>query len=342
MMIANRNLKSLLGLVIAACFALVSAQGFNASEGGIPPWALAPSPDEFRVLAKDEPDYTCSESKGCKLGCCGPLYVPSGLAFACRILTGAPSDDKGDGVCGLGPDFCGDSCTSQCDQKSECDPGWGTEWSDASKCPLNVCCSKFGFCGTTKDFCEGQLAASPDCPVSRRTADKRTIGYYEGWNLERPCGTMAPKEIPLGYYTHIYFSFALVHPETFHIAPMDENTASRYADVTALKDKQEDLEVWIAIGGWAMNDPGPYRTTFSDMASSEKKQDAFFESLITFLFKYNFDGVDLDWEYPVADDRGGTEADFDNYVNMVRRLRERLNATGRRFGISMAIVSSHL
>jgi hypothetical protein len=28
--------------------------------------------------------------------------------------------------------------------RSECDPGWGTEWATASACPLNVCCSEFG------------------------------------------------------------------------------------------------------------------------------------------------------------------------------------------------------
>ncbi len=62
-------------------------------------------------------DYTCSPDKPCKLGCCSK-----------------------DGFCGLGPDFCGpDNCISTCDQKSECDPGWGSQWSSASTCPLNVC-----------------------------------------------------------------------------------------------------------------------------------------------------------------------------------------------------------
>jgi chitinase len=92
----------------------------------------------------------------------------------------------GKGVCGLGPDFCGDGCISTCYYKSECDPGWGMQWSNASTCPVNVCCSKFGFCGTTKDFCNGVVTPSPEC--STKTADEKLIGYYEGWNLQRPCG----------------------------------------------------------------------------------------------------------------------------------------------------------
>jgi chitinase len=166
---------------------------------------------------------------------------------------------------------------------------------------------------------------------------------------------MEPKDIPLGYYTHINFAFALVDPKTFHVAPMDAGTAEYYSAVTSLKQRQRGLEVWIAIGGWAMNDPGPYRTVFSDMARSVAAQDAFFESLITFMFQHDFDGVDLDWEvstldldvyspdnlgpqYPVADDRGGIPEDFENYVAMLARLRARLNNAGRRFGLSLTLV----
>ncbi|KAL8801880.1 MAG: hypothetical protein Q9182_004169 [Xanthomendoza sp. 2 TL-2023] len=106
---------------------------------------------------------------------------------------------------------------------------------------------------------------------------------------------MKPEDIPLGYYTHINFAFALIDPQSFRIAPMDDQTASLYKDVTGLKNRQAGLQVWIAIGGWAMNDPGPMRTTFSDLAKSESAQDAFFESLLTFMIANDFDGVDLDW-----------------------------------------------
>lgn len=145
-----------------------------------------------------------------------------------------------------------------------------------------------------KDFCLGAVVSKPEC--SGRSSDAKTIGYYEGWNTQRPCGRMKPPEIPLGYYTHINFAFALIDPHSFHIAPMDAETASHYDEVTALKAQQPGLQVWIAIGGWAMNDPGPFRTAFSDLAKSTSAQDAFFESLVAFLFKHNFDGVDLDWE----------------------------------------------
>lgn len=175
----------------------------------------------------------------------------------------------------------------------------------------------------------------PECPLLAATSDKRTVGYYEGWNWQRPCGNMPPNKIPPGYYTHINFVFALIHPQTFHIMPMDEGMGQLYNDVTGLKARQPGLEAWLAVGGWAHNDPGPYRTAFSDMAGSDANQDAFFELLIALMYRHDFDGVDIDWEYPAAED------DFDSYVRMLRRLRECLNRTGRRFGISLAIPASY-
>ncbi|KAF4984917.1 hypothetical protein FDECE_16983 [Fusarium decemcellulare] len=287
------------------------------NDEAVQPMRMAAEPDS------EDSEKTCTKKKGCKLGCCGPL------------------NEKGVGICGTGPKFCGDDCTSECDYKAECDPGWGLKYSNFTECPLNVCCSEYGFCGTLPSYCKGKTVASPQCSKDLHSSDKRTIGYYEGWNYQRPCGNMEPEEIPLGYYTHINFAFALINPDTYRLDPMDKGTASRYGRVSALKEQQDDLEVWIAIGGWAMNDPGKYRTVFSDLAKSEKKQDAFFDSLITFLKQYNFDGVDLDWEYPVAEDRGGIDEDFENYVNLLARLRRRLNASGQKYGLTLTLPASY-
>ncbi|KAK0612209.1 glycoside hydrolase superfamily [Immersiella caudata] len=271
----------------------------------------------------DAPDYSCSASKLCKIGCCGPL------------------DAEGIGACGLGPDFCGTACTSTCHYKSECDPGWGAQWSNATDCPLNVCCSSFGFCGSTPEFCGSAVVSSPECPIAQGTSNKLTIGYWEGWNSQRACGTMTPEQIPKGYYTHLFFSFSLINPTTFRLEPMDAITGSKYAELAALKKTQPELQVWLAIGGWAMNDPGPWRTTFSDLAASTTAQDAFFESLITFMSTYGYDGVDIDWEYPVAEDRGGIPADFDNFTTFMARLRARLNQLGTPKGLSLTLPASY-
>ncbi len=98
------------------------------------------------AAADDKPDYTCTKTKSCEIGCCGKMYVLRSsieTAESLRDILTFNSDAKtGKGVCGFGPDFCGKDCFSDCSRKSECDPGWGIKWSNASTCPLNVCCSK--------------------------------------------------------------------------------------------------------------------------------------------------------------------------------------------------------
>ncbi|KAF3384739.1 LysM domain-containing protein [Penicillium rolfsii] len=126
------------------------------------------------------------------------------------------------------------------------------------------------------------------------------------------------------------------------MAPMASDVAALYFNVTSLRQSQPDLEVWISIGGWAFNDDDqPTKTTFSDLAASETAQTEFFGSLITFLVKYGFTGVDIDWEYPAADDRNGRAEDYVNYVTFLRNLRRALDGTGLDFGLSITIPSSY-
>lgn len=65
-------------------------------------------------------DYSCSASNPCSNGaCCGAT-----------------------GICGYGPTYCGKGCISQCDAKAECGKYAETP---GKTCPLNTCCSEFGF-----------------------------------------------------------------------------------------------------------------------------------------------------------------------------------------------------
>ena len=123
----------------------------------LPPLAFA-----ILILPLVTAQFTCSPTQPCSIGCCTKF-----------------------GSCGLGPDSCGpQNCISNCDRKSDCDPGWGPQWSTAESCPLNVCCSKFGFCSTTPDFCGNALVTPPS--GSGSSSSERVIGYYESWSVGRP------------------------------------------------------------------------------------------------------------------------------------------------------------
>jgi spore germination protein YaaH len=119
---------------------------------------------------------------------------------------------------------------------------------------------------------------------------------------------------------------------------MDGNSGKLYSRFTALKDTNRGLQTWISVGGWSFTDPGPTRSAFSDMSSNSDNREKFIKGLISFMDNYGFDGVDLDWEYPQADDRGGVTADKDNYVSLVKEMRQ---AFGSKYGISMTLPTSY-
>ncbi|KAL4975715.1 glycoside hydrolase superfamily [Aspergillus desertorum] len=90
-----------------------------------------------------------------------------------------------------------------------------------------------------------------------------------------------------------------------------------------LKDRYEGFRINIVIGGWVSIDP-PTAARWSDMVAGYEYTTTFVDSLVEYLRQYGLDGVHLDWESPVADDRGGAEKDYQNLVVFCARLRERL------------------
>ncbi|KAL3473172.1 hypothetical protein BJX99DRAFT_272425 [Aspergillus californicus] len=263
----------------------------------------------------------CSADIPCKVGCCSKY-----------------------GNCGFGEEYCStkQGCANNCGLKSECDSGWGLEWAESKTCPLNVCCSKFGFCGTTEEFCgEDDGFDRPSCDVDGHRIE-RVIGYYEQWSLERPCNRVSPEDIPAGFYTHINFAFAGIDPETFEITGSASGDDALWKRIQSLRLEQPSVEIWIALGGWVFNDPDqPTRTTFSDIARSEDNQKAFAKSLLSMMSTYGFDGVDIDWEYPVAEERSGREEDYKNFPKWMKNLRSQLHSSGKKYGLSLTLPASY-
>ncbi|KAH7309113.1 hypothetical protein B0I35DRAFT_359977 [Stachybotrys elegans] len=259
----------------------------------------------------------CSKDIPCKVGCCSKF-----------------------GFCGYGKDYCHkDVCVNNCNSKAQCDPGnYGSAFVEQSKCALNVCCSKHGFCGFTDEFCGNKKVKAPSCGSDHRL--QRVVGYYEGWAARRQCNSFVPEQIPQGVYTHLNFAFATIDPVTFEIRPASPRDTALYRRLTSLKVLDPDLKVLIAVGGWTFNDPGPTATTFSDLARSEKNQKAFIRSLISLMSTYDFDGIDLDWEYPQAPDRSGRGEDYKNFPKFVANLKRALRSTGGRDEVTLTLPAS--
>ncbi|KAH7317114.1 symbiotic chitinase [Stachybotrys elegans] len=224
-----------------------------------------------------------------------------------------------DGWCGYGPTYCGDGCTSNCDAHAEC--GQYAVPKD-KKCPLNTCCSEHGFCGTTKDFCTGKCQSNcvehPKPPGGGGKTLDKVIGYYEAWNDRSKCHQTKASDLPIDGLTHLNYAFAYIDPQSFQITTMDAATpAKTFQDVADLKTSNPNLQLYVSLGGWTFSDNGTAtQPVFGDIARSSSNRDKFASNLLKFLDTYGYDGVDLDWEYPGAPDRGGKKDDTENYIGL--------------------------
>ena len=143
--------------------------------------------------------------------------------------------------------------------------------------------------------------------------------------------------------THLNYAFAYIDPDTFGITTMDELTGQYlFQEVAQLKDIKKDLKVWISIGGWTFSDNGTAtQPVFGNIARTQANREKFAKKLLRFLDFWGFDGVDLDWEYPGAPDRGGQDDDTENYVLLMKTIRSVFNTSNRKLGITFTAPSSY-
>jgi len=75
-----------------------------------------------------------------------------------------------------------------------------------------------------------------------------------------------------------------------------------------------------------------FKISFSDVAAEEVTREKFAVSCAKFCNEYNFDGIDIDWEFPI---KGGMEhnihrpEDGENYVLLLKKIRQHLDKLGQ-------------
>jgi chitinase len=184
------------------------------------------------------------------------------------------------------------------------------------------------------------ITGKPSCAKGSGSSKGRTIGYYQSWNVRtRQCNSVAPKDLDTKGYTHLFFSFGFIDPNTFSLVPAHPDDVTLMRDFTDLS-KNGGVKTWIAVGGFDFSDPKTAtHKTWSQMVSTKANRAAFIASAKKFMDTYGFSGIDLDWEYPGAPERGGNKlADTRNLPLLVKEMRA---AFGTAYGISVTLAPDY-
>ncbi|KAJ7807344.1 hypothetical protein B0H14DRAFT_3091266 [Mycena olivaceomarginata] len=198
-------------------------------------------------------------------------------------------------------------------------------------CTPTIPCSNGACCNGDSGFCG--FAALDANPIAALLG-LRPAGQI---SKARSTGESATTRCEHKRLIGLNFAFALIS-NSFTIIEMSPGDAALWARTTALKKNNVALKVFLSIGGWSFNDP-PTSNIFSQLVGSDANTATFIASTLNTLQAYGFDGIDVDWEYPAAFDRGGAPADKANYVTFMSKVKAAFKP--RNYGLTFTAPSSY-
>ena len=190
--------------------------------------------------------------------------------------------------------------------------------------------------------CAPKVLPGPAVP-----GEKMLIGYYPSWVASR--GVFL-KNIAYDKLTHINYAFSNVSEkgkcilgdvaaDIGRIYSAEESITGKddkskatfhgnFNQLLELKKKYPDLKVLISIGGWS------WSGNFSKAAADDTSRKQFASSCVElYLEQYAgvFDGLDIDWEYPISGGLvPGNAVDKLNYTLLLQEIRSQLDKLGQK------------
>lgn len=147
-------------------------------------------------------------------------------------------------------------------------------------------------------------------------ADGIVAGYYPSWLKS----TIPAEDIKFQNLTHIIHAFAW---------PNADGSISAYNgfDYPQLINEAHAVgkKILVALGGWGQSEG------FSPMVADSVVRAIFIENITDYCFDNGYDGVDVDWEYPV------NATDKTNLNLLIRELRAAFDNISEEWLITMAV-----
>lgn len=136
---------------------------------------------------------------------------------------------------------------------------------------------------------------------------------------------------------YLMYAFAYFNSDNYTIEFTDPNDQEFIRQIMKYKVSYPDVKILISVGGADF----PSKN-YSDMASTSAGRAAFISNLKSFISLYNFDGVDINWEFPCSppktiyvkyfctsflqklDTGGNCTEDASNFLLLVKQMRDHM------------------
>ena len=169
---------------------------------------------------------------------------------------------------------------------------------------------------------------------------KRVVAYYPSWSISADHENFRPNQIDFEKITHLNYAFIDIDRSTSTVALLDSYAENQLLlELTAAAKKYPHVKMMFSVGGWLRS------AGFRAAAATQAARVSFADSCVALMRKWNFHGIDLDWEYPTfrrhgdtidhPNDQGTPEADdaeAETFPLLLKTVREKLDAAGREDG----------
>ncbi|XP_015593689.1 chitinase-3-like protein 1 [Cephus cinctus] len=157
--------------------------------------------------------------------------------------------------------------------------------------------------------------------AAAKVQEHKIVCYFGSWSVYRlGNGKFDVSKIDPTLCTHMIYSFVgLTSNGEIKILDSwtdvdDGSGRGGFNKFNALREISSGTKTMLAIGGYSGES-----TTFSNVIKDPILRSKFVRNILQFVKKYNFDGFDVDWEYPAQ--RGGAAVDKENLVLLLKELR---------------------
>jgi chitinase len=179
----------------------------------------------------------------------------------------------------------------------------------------------------------GLMVTAPGAEASGR----RIVGYFTQWGIY--ARNYQVSDIPAAKITHINYAFLAIDGATGTVKSNDEwadmqcvfpeanglpaqtweesqaNLAGNFGRLRQLKALYPRLKTLMSVGGWTLS------ANFPGVAATPESRQVFVSSCLDLMTEQDFDGIDIDWEFPGP-------ADKHNLTLLMQEFREQLEALG--------------
>lgn len=143
-----------------------------------------------------------------------------------------------------------------------------------------------------------QISEAVISKVAENVDRKKVICYYTNWAWRRPSvGKFLPENIDGDLCTHIIYAFATLDARGLTV-DIDDSTDvyKNFLNKVAELRRRSDVKVLLGLGGWNDSKDDKY----SKLSNNSLARRRFADHAAQFVESHGFDGLDLDWEFPVC------------------------------------------